>query len=95
MIYFIKFIYKKGNKAYRGAALFAIFLYICSISLTGDFAIHTLEDDYTHPSYANGDVIIISGRKVYEFTGDEVQICRNILINLGVKEYIGCIAARK
>ena len=39
--------------------------------------------------------VIISGGKVYEFTGDEARICRNILINLGVKEYIGCIAARK
>lgn len=121
-------LYKKGNKAYRGIALFAILLYFCSISLTGDFAIHTLEDDYIPPSYANGDAIImlgggatldtpnvnvkgnlsgaaanrlltcaelynklhvpviISGGKVYEFTGDEAQICKSILINIGVKK---------
>lgn len=120
------YLFKKKNNAYKGMVVFALLLYICSIPFTGDFAVHTLEAEYTPPSSLNGDVIvmlgggassdtpglngkgslsgssanrlltcaelynkkhlpvIISGGQVYSFTGNEAEICRRILINLGV-----------
>lgn len=128
LILYAVYLLKKKNKAYKGVVAFAIFLYICSISLVGDFAIHVLEARFVPPSSASGDVIvmlgggalldtpgpsgrgnlsgssanrllicaelykrlhvpiIISGGQVYSFTGNEAEISKSILINLGVKE---------
>lgn len=128
LILYAVYLFKKKNKAYKGVAVFAVLLYIGSISLIGDFAIHVLEGKFTPPSSINGDVIvmlgggalldtpglngkgnlsgssagrlvtcielykrlhipiIISGGQVYSFTGNEAEISKRILINLGVKE---------